>query len=227
MRRTIWASLFALATALLGAEARAAGDWGLHTGDTMRAGDLMAYGEFGWPDISLGMQYGLSPNVDIGGRLSLLYGLETTLNPVIGMGLRVPIRISLTKRSKFSALLHVDPGFKFYGNGYNGYVLGPASNRAVFGLQFPFGVEFGIHLTPDATVQLGADLPMTIFFASQAAFVVAPQVGFGFEYHIDDHLGLGINTRFGPVITAGDRFYFFGRSVDFGLVVQLGLMYRI
>jgi hypothetical protein len=225
MRRTIWASLFALATALLGTEARAAGDWGLHTGDTLRAGDLMPYGEFGWPDVSLGLQYGLSPNVDLGIRLSLLYGWESTLNPEIGMSLRAPIRISLTKRSKFSALLHVDPGFKFYGDGYYGYSSLPLARRGVFGLQFPFGVEFGIHITPDTTIQLGADLPMTIFFASRAAFVVAPLVGFGVEYHIDDHLGLGLNTRFGPVLTAGDSFY--SRSVDFGLVVQLGLMYRI
>jgi hypothetical protein len=226
MRRTIWASLFALATAFIGTEARAAGDWGLHTGDTLRAGDLMPYGEFGWPDISLGLQYGLSPKVDIGGRLSLLYGWESTLYTDVGLGLRVPIRISLTKRSKFSALIHVDPGFKFYGDGYDGYV--GVNNRAVFGLQFPFGAEFGIHITPDATIQLGVDLPMTILFARQAAFVLAPLVGFGFEYHIDDHLGLGLNTRFGPVVIAADRFYYpVGRSADFGLVVQLGLMYRI
>ena len=41
MRKTIWASMFALATFAVGNEARAQ-QWGLHTGDTVRTGDEQA-----------------------------------------------------------------------------------------------------------------------------------------------------------------------------------------
>jgi hypothetical protein len=234
MRRTICASLFALATSLLGVEARAAGDFGLHTGDTLSAGDLMPYGEAGWPDISAGLQYGLSSTLDIGARLSLLYGWEGTTLTNAGMGLRLPVRVSLTKRSKFSALFHIDPGIKLYGYGhegdfryrgnFNGYCgSNPAvCYSAVFGLQFPLGAEFGIHLTPEATLQIGVEVPVDLFFAARSLFVAAPLMGFGFEYHIDDHFGLGLNTRFGPVLLVSD-----GGAATFGFSTQLGVLYRI
>jgi hypothetical protein len=229
MRRTILASLFALATALVGAEARAAGDWGLHSGDTLRGGDFMPYGEAGWPDVTLGLQYGLTERVDLGARLSLLYSWEHSTATNVGFGFRVPIRISLTKRSRFSALIHVDPGIKVYGDGYYNYDFydpppgRPIDNKqAVFGLQFPFGVELGIHITPDATIQIGADVPMTVLFSQTATFVTGPLTGFGFEFHVDDHLGIGLNSRFGPVIFVHD-----GSVATFGFLAQLGLMYRI
>lgn len=234
MRRTICASLFALATTLLGVEARADGDWGLHTGDTLSPGALMTYGELGWPSISGGLAYGLTPRLDIGAQLSLLYGWEYTTSTNLGMGFRVPLRLSLTKRSKFSALFHIDPGIKFYGSGYfgdftyrggfSGYCgdRGIGCGGAVFGVQFPFGVELGIHLTPEATLQIGVDVPMDVFFASRATFVFAPLTGFAFEYHIDDHFGVGLNTRLGPVILVSQ-----GSAVTFGFSTQLTVLYRI
>lgn len=225
MRQTIWASLFALGAALLSTEARAAGDWGLHTGDTLRRSDLMPYGELGWPDISAGLQYGVTERIDIGGRISLLYGWEHTTETNLGLGVRAPVRVSITKRSRFSAMAHIDPGFAFYGNGYYRYFpFEPESPRkkAVFGVQFPLGAEFGIHITPDATIQIGADLPMTIFFADKTTFVLAPMTGFGFEYHLDEHFGLGLNTRFGPVIFVRDS-----AAAAFGFLTQLEVMYRL
>ena len=53
MRRTICASMSATGGFALGSEARAAE--GLHTGDTVRTGGNLFYGEVGPPDLSLGM----------------------------------------------------------------------------------------------------------------------------------------------------------------------------
>src|SRR5262245_26558588 len=112
MRKTIVASTLALAAFAVGNEAWAAG-WGLHSGETLRSGDNMLYGEVGWPDFSMGFQHGMSDKVDLGVRFSLLYGFEYTTGTHVGLGLRVPIRIQAVKKDKFSFLFHVDPGLKF------------------------------------------------------------------------------------------------------------------
>lgn len=219
MRKTIVASTLALAAFAAGSEARAAGaGWGLHSGDTLRSGDNMVYGEFGWPSVAIGFQHGMSEKVDLGFRLDLLYGFEYTTwtQPGVGMGMRVPIRISMAKSSKFSALLHFDPGVKF-----------DTFNPVLFGIWLPLGLEFGIHIVPEATVQFGFDLPFYLNLTQAVGVAIPPQFGFGFEYHIDDHIGVGINTRFGPTIFAGraNRFAFSG--VEFGFVTQVGFSYRL
>lgn len=216
MRKTIVASTLALAAFAVGNEAWAAGSgWGLHSGDTLHSGDNMVYGEFGWPSVALGFQHGMSSKVDIGFRLDLLYGLEYTTFTQLGLGMRVPIRISLTKSSKFSALLHFDPGVKF-----------DAFSPVFFGIWLPLGLEFGIHIVPEATLQFGFDMPFYLNLTNGVGVVIPPQFGFGFEYHIDDHIGVGLNTRFGPSIFAGGNRGFVFNSVQFGFVTQAGFSYR-
>jgi hypothetical protein len=231
MRRTICASFFALATVLLGAEARAAGEWGLHTGDTIEPRTWMPYVELGWPDISGGFQYGLSPKLDIGARLSFpSYGWEYTTYTDFGLGARAPIRFALVKRPRFSAQLHVDPGIKLYFNDCAYYTYRYTNcrryyrNNAMFGIQVPFGVEFGIHINREWTVGIGADIPLDIIFPSgaDATFVLAPLVGAGFEYHVSDHFGIGFNGRFGPVFFVQDGGYtMFGFTAQFAFIWHL------
>lgn len=219
MRKTIVASTLALAAFAVGNEAWAGGGsgWGLHSGDTLRSGDNMVYGEFGWPSVALGFQHGMSDKVDLGFRLDLIYGLEYTTITQIGLGMRVPIRIGLTKSSKFSALLHFDPGVKF-----------DVFSPILFGLWLPLGLEFGIHIVPEATLQFGFDMPFYLNLTQGVGASIPVQFGFGFEYHIDDHIGVGLNTRFGPTILAGGRgLGFVGRAaVEFGFVTQAGFTYR-
>lgn len=222
MRKTIVASTLALAAFAVGNEAWAAGaGWGLHTGDTLRSGDNMVYGEFGWPAVSLGFQHGMSERVDLGFRLDLNYGFEYTTLTTLGLGMRAPIRINLTKGGKFSALLHFDPGVKFDSFNIGG-------GRPLFGIWLPLGLEFGVHLVPEATLQFGFDMPFYLNL-TQAVYVAIPVLfGFGFEYHVDDHIGVGLNTRFGPSIGAGGitpGFAFSG--VGFGFITQAGFTYRL
>ena len=116
MRKTICASMLAAAAAtaftLTSGEARAQ-SWGLHTGDTVRSGDNMIYGEVGWPSLGIGFQHGMSDKVDLGVRFDFIYGWDYTTATQLGMGLRVPIRISPIKGGKFSFQFHIDPGIKF------------------------------------------------------------------------------------------------------------------
>lgn len=215
MRRTIWASLFGVATALVGSEAMALGGgtgWSIHGGDTVHSHDLMLYGEIGWPDISGGIRYGINEKFDIGGRLSLIWGYEFAGATNLGLGAEFLMRFGLVKSQKLSVLLHLDPGFKIFGHGYDDPyyhyygACGPfrycgAYGGGLFGLQVPFGVEFGLHFNPQWTLQLGADLNLDIFFARYGAVAsLQPLFGAGFEFHVTDRLGLGVNTRIGPTI---------------------------
>lgn len=224
MRKTIVASTLALAAFAVGNEAWAAGGsgWGLHSGDTIRSGDNMVYGEFGWPSVALGFQHGMSDKVDIGFRFDLNYGFNYTTLTALGLGMRVPIRVSLAKSAKFSALLHFDPGIKF-----------DYFNPVLFGIWLPLGLEFGIHIVPEATLQFGFDMPFYLNLTNGVYAVIPPQFGFGFEYHIDDHIGVGLNTRFGPSIFPGSGGGFGGfgggfrrTAVEFGFVTQAGFSYR-
>jgi len=229
MRKAIVATTLALAAFTVGSEAKAAG-WGLHSGDTLRSGDNMLYGEVGWPDLSLGFQHGMSEKVDLGFRFSLLYGAEYTVGTHLGLGMRVPIRIAPVKRDKFSFMIHFDPGIKFDsfgGNcGFNGYFYGCGLR---FGLWIPFGLEFGIHLTREATLQFGMEMPVYVNFTNGVYGGIPILFGPGFEYAIDDHMAVGLNTKFGPSILAvsGTGFGNGASITAFGFITQVYFAYRL
>jgi len=238
MRKTIVASMLALAAFAAGSEAKAAG-WGLHSGDTLNAGDNMLYGEVGWPSLDLGFQHGMSPKVDLGFRFSLLYGYEYTPWTHVGLGMRVPIRIGAVKRDKWSFLFHIDPGIKFASfSGGNGYCTGRGCagwgwgggwggfgyrGGLQFGLWVPLGLEFGIHVTREAHIQFGMEIPLYINFTNGVFGSIPILFGPGFEYTIDQHMAVGINTKFGPSITAWEGASF----AAFGFITQVYFAYRL
>jgi hypothetical protein len=178
LRKLVWAGLCAAAAFTAAGEARA--DWGLHTGDTLRPGDNMLYGEVGWPDFSVGFQHGMTDIVDLGVRVSLIYGNEYTPHTQVGLGVRVPIRITPLQREKFSLQIHVDPGLKF-----------DAFRPVYFGLWLPFGVEVGIHVTREATVAVGMDVPFYLNFTNPVSATFPFLAGPGFEYHVNEHVAVG------------------------------------
>jgi hypothetical protein len=208
------------AAALAGAftlspSARAAGEWGIHTGDTMGNGETAPYGEFGWPDVSFGVAHGAGDRFDVGGRWSLLYGpFYTTRGTLIGMAMAVPLRLGLARSPKFSALLHIDPGVKF----------AHFDSPLLVGPQFPVGAEFGVHLVREATLQLGFNMPFYVNLTNTKFVNIPVLFGFGFEYHADEHIAVGINTRYGVSAFAGD---YFRSDAQFGLLAQGYFGYRL
>jgi hypothetical protein len=206
------------AAMFLAARGAAAGEkWTLNGGETVAASDNLVYGEFGFPDVSLGIQHGFGDRVDAGARLSLIYGAESTVAAIqFGMGLRFPIRFQLTRPGgKVSAMLHIDPGIKFY-----------TTTPVIFGIQWPVGLEIGYRPNPDAILQLGLDLPMTLAVTPGVGFTIAPMLGPGFEYRVAENVGIGLNTRFGPAIVAASYNGASGSTVQFAFVLQAGAMYH-
>jgi hypothetical protein len=208
MRKTIWAGMFAAAAAFtVGSEARA--DANLHSADVLRPGDNMLYGEVGWPDLVFGFQHGMTDKVDIGFRFSIIYGFDYTAATAIGLGMRVPIRITPVKTGKISFQIRFEPGFKFDRFGGSNTcvnVLGvnecASAGGLDFGLWLDVGLDLGIHITREATLSFGMEAPIYVNFTNVVYGNIPLLFGPGFEYDIDDHMAVGANVKIGPSISA-------------------------
>jgi len=219
--RKFCATLFAVATALVGTEALAQDHWSLNGGDTVRSGGDMIAGEFGWPDASFQWDHGVTDKVDVGLRFSMIYGVEYTVDFThFGIALGVPIRINVARTGKVSALIFVEPGLRFYTK--NAYV---GDNHVPFGIEWPIGVQLGIHATRELQITAGLLFHMWLDFTEAGAanplFVMSPLVGPGVEYHVDQNLGLGLDMKFGPTI-----FIDHGDLERFAMKLQAGIIYH-
>ncbi len=187
--------MLALLVALLAAAP--ADRWSVYGGETVAAGQDVFHGEVGWPATSLGWTHGLTDTTDAGVSLDVLYAFETTTDSHFGLGLRVPLRAIAVRTGRVSLFVRGDPGFKIY-----------PGNGTPWGLAIPLGGGWGFAVSPNVQLALGLDVPMTIFFAPRAHFVIGTQFGLGIDYFVDPRMVVGMQARFGPVFsteTTGSR----------------------
>lgn len=195
--------------------------WGLHSGDTVPRGDVLLYGELGWPDLSLGFQRGVGDNLDVGLRLSVSLGVDYIIprdrNGVedlsLGFGFSVPIRARVFHNEKISVLVHADPGIKFE-------YLTP---KPFFGPQLPVGIDLGVHVSPRTTVTLGLDVPFLFRVTPDPTGIIPFLAGVSVERRFTDHFGMSVNLRPGILYGVNRT----GSSVDLALLSQLGFFGRI
>jgi hypothetical protein len=196
------------------------GDWSLLGAETLPAGSNTLSGAFGWPDFSLELKHGVNPGFDVGGRLSFIYGVESTTTSKFGLGFAVPLRWTLSHGPNVKFLLHWDPGMRLY-----------TYSSAVFGFAFPIGVVIEIPVSAPVKVGLGADFQATLFVTGHNSpqFFFGPLVGPFIEYHVDPRLSIGLDTRFGAVIDAysGENGFSGGTHSEFGFRMQAMLGYRL
>ena len=197
------------------AQAQEGRRWSILGPDTVPVGADVISGAFGWPDVSFGYTHGISPTFDAGARFSLLYGVENTTTTQFGLALAAPLRFHLLSRDKVGILFHIDPGLRLY-----------TTSPASFGFQFPVGVNFGIHVTPELTIGAGADFWASLFVSGIASpgFLFGPLIGPYIEYHIDPQLVIGLDTRFGAIIAAGSNIQ---TTTNFGFRTQVVFGYRL
>jgi len=179
-------------------------------GTTVPTGADVVSAEVGWPSASFGFTHGMSPTTDVGFKFDLLWAFENTTISRFGLGFRVPLRATIFRRDRLSALVHVDPGLKVY-----------TASPTFFGLQWPVGLTLGYAAAPEFNVGFGLDLPMTLMVSpSPVSFFVGPMFGPSIEYHVDRQLTVGLNTRFGPIFNTSD-------GSEFGLTMQALLAWRL
>ncbi len=219
---------------------RTSGRWSYAAADTVGDGQAVVGAELGWPDVTLGVLYGVSRSVDVGAKLQLAYGLEGTTNIHFGFGLSAPIRVNFVKKEKFSVLGHFDPGVKIYtgtlDKAFNA-ATGSYFDKMFFGIQFPVGIAFAFSPSREVSVGLGVDVNMGLGVAGVGAlsFGIGPMAGPEFEYRIDDQIVVGINTRFGAgiALTSDTDYPEIGRYIagdtitKFAFRAQLVLGYKM
>ena len=185
----------------------------------------VVYGTFGWPDVTLGYTHGVARDFDIGARMQFIYGLENTTTTQFGMAFAVPLRWTIFRHENVGLLVHVDPGIRFY-----------TTDPFDFGFQLiPFGLTFEVRPASHIRLGLGFDFNSTLLVTGIAPpeYLFGPMVGPFFEYHVDQHLAVGLDTRFGAIIDAFsghdvDGFHVDGgTSTSFGFRAQMMLAYRL
>jgi len=187
------------------------GRYSLLGGEVLSKGVNAVSGEFGWPSITFGYTHGMGQNWDIGAKLDILYGVEgVTSATQFGLGFRVPLRMTVLRSDRVSVLVHFDPGLKVF-----------TYSSALFGFSFPIGTVIGYAASPQVNVSFGFDLPMTLYVTpSPVQLLLGPMFGPAIEYHVDQKILVGFNTRFGPIFaTSGGN--------DFGFLMQLLLAYKM
>jgi len=206
-----------LLAAAVPATAEAQHNWSIIGGQTVSPGADVIYGEFGWPDVTLGYTHGMSHNFDLGARMKLIYGVEGTTSTQFGMAFDVPLRWTLIDRSRVSLMFHIDPGIRFY-----------TTDPFSFGFQIlPFGLTFDVRPAYALRLGVGFDFQSDLFVsgANNPIYSFGPQVGPFFEYLIDPHLSIGLDTRFGVNIAAASNGA--GTDTRFAFRAQMLLAYRL
>jgi len=187
------------------------GRYSLLGGEVLSKGVNAVSGEFGWPSITFGYTHGMGQNWDIGAKFDILYGFEgVTSATQFGLGFRVPLRMTVLRNDRLSVLVHFDPGLKLF-----------TYSPALFGISFPIGTVIGYAASPQVNVGFGIDLPMTLYVTpSPVQLLLGPMFGPAIEYHVDQKILVGFNTRFGPIFATSD-------GNNFGFLMQLLLAYRM
>ncbi len=214
------ASLLYAPAAEAQARSRAASGGSLLGAETLAPGRDMLSARFGWPDLTLEYTHGMSPGFDLGGRFQFVYGVESTTTSKFGIAFAVPMRWSLSRAGNVRLAFHVDPGLRLY-----------TYDPALFGFQFPFGLNLEIPVSPPILFGVGADFNATLMITGGASpqFFFGPLVGPWMEYRIDPRLSFGLDSRFGAIIDAysGEGRYGGGTESRFGFRVQMTLAYKL
>jgi len=215
-KRIVVALLGGLLTTTASAATGRAGDYSILGAETVAPGNDVLSGQAGWPDTSFMFTHGVRNNFDLGVRLSFIYGVEnrTDVNSQFGLGLAVPLRWALAPAGTVKFLFHVDPGLKLY-----------TTNPAAFGFQAPFGLNLEFPATPPLRIGVGADFDLTLGVTGPTVpiFFFGPLIGPWLEYKVDPRVTIGIDTRFGAIIAAGNG----NTDTGFGLRVEGVVAYRM
>ncbi len=194
--------------------------WSVVGSETVAPGRAVIDVQTGWPSTTFGYTFATSGKSDVGLRLGLLYGYEGSTESQFGLSFYAPLRFQLLETKDFRLLFHVDPGLKLY-----------TTTATQFGFQFPVGVVMGFPVQRDLEIGLGLDFNMTLLVTGHFSpqFFFGPTVGPYVEYHPNEHLAVGLNTRFGAAIDAysADLGVPGGTSSQFAFTTQLFVGYRL
>jgi hypothetical protein len=189
--------------------------WTVDSGETVGAGANVVRGQVGWPGLWGDFIHGLDSTTDIGGRLSINYGVEgLTSTSKFEMAAQFLARKQFVDTGKIIFAVTFNPGFLFWVPG------SPFST--VFGITFPIEGQIGFPIDSRLTINGSFGLPMWVTFGDLSAFYLPIMFGGGVEYLIEKNIALTFKLRMGPTIAFANG----GSASSFTLNALFGVAYR-
>jgi len=165
--------------------------WTVDSGETVGSGVNVVRGQVGFPGLWGDFIHGLDGTTDIGGRLSLNYGVEgITESTHFEMAAQFLARKQFVDTGKIKFAATFNPGLLFY----------TAFSTTVFGITFPVEGQIGIPIDPKLTVNGSFGFPMWVTFGDFHAFYLPIMFGGGVEYLLEPNIALTFKLRMGPTI---------------------------
>lgn len=166
--------------------------WSAIGGRTLAPGDNLLEASLGYPAISGSYLRGVSPGINVGGRLGFVYGVEGMFRePAPGFKLQGIVKFRLVDSGKVSLAVAIEPGLLYYGSFLQG---------ARVGLTLPVGLRLGIAASSAIAVAVLVELPMWVEFGQFGGFNLPILTGGGVEYFITSQLAAFVRARIGPTI---------------------------
>lgn len=186
-------------------------------------GRLMLEGNIGWPYYPrLGVHYGLSDRLSIGGTFSL--GGASAGWSYFGIGFAVPVRFVAWQNDKMSLALRTDPGV----------TLGFGFFSTLIGINIPVAANFGytVPLSGNMNIKVGGGLDtgasILVGGGLANAIVIVPiLVGPAAEIRVTKDITIPIEAKVGPVIGTFGVGPFVTTGVGFGYKFLAGVTYTL
>ncbi len=166
--------------------------WSAIGARTLAPGENLLEASAGYPSISGSYLRGVSPGLNVGGRLAFVYGVEGMFREAApGFKLQGLLKLRLLDSGKVSLALTVEPGLLYYGSFLQG---------ARVGLTLPVGLRLGIAASSALSVAVLVELPMWVEFGIFGGFNLPILTGGGVEYFITSQLAVFVRARIGPTL---------------------------
>ena len=183
--------------------------WSVDSAYTVGAGANVFAGAVGYPGLDLRLLHGLDATTDVNAHVGINYAFEgITRGTRFEFTASVGIRKELTNFGNMKLSGRFDPGII------------AASSPGQFGLKIPFGLELGIPLSRELTVNASFDLPLFFTFGDFNAFYIPLLFGGGVEYLVQPNLAITGKLKVGPTFGTNDF------PTSFTLYVLVGAAYK-
>jgi hypothetical protein len=227
MRASRFAFLLLLVSSLAWAQESTQG-WSIIGGKTVGNQQTAFEAGFGFPGLHASILRGITPQLDIGARLSFDYGLEGLTNQIVpGIKLQGLLHLMLVESGIVSVQVGFEPGplFHFYG-GHTDHIGGitiTSDGYTLTGLALPVRLQVGIAASSALNVGVHFDLPMWIAFGTNggsASFQFPILAGVGVEYFVKHNLLVYFEIRMGPTLFTNSS------TATFTLISNVGVGYK-
>lgn len=183
-----------LAAPALAQQKGGAGPWSVGSGTSVGQGRMAFQVVAGWPGLVATGQYGLSEQLDVGGRVGFSYGLDGAVGSggsvIPGLRLQGLARFELLSSGALTLGVEAAPGLFF--NFWPGY-LEP-------GLLLPVSLVVGFSAGEALSFRGVVDVPAYLLLGSFRRFLLPILFGGGGEYRVDRSLALTFDLRLGPAL---------------------------